>query len=119
MAAQLGSSVAFAVHGGTTGQLSGIWLGLWASSSGGAAQSASMFISSEVPPASPLLRDGTSGHMFERMCMCASKLLQGPVVLTFSVARDCLDLGFKPQDLVQGACVRSVYVCLITWVSAL
>ena len=31
--------------GGATGQLSGIWLGLWASVSGGAAQSASMFIS--------------------------------------------------------------------------
>jgi len=30
--------------GGATGQLSGIWLGLWASASGGAAQSASMFI---------------------------------------------------------------------------
>ena len=29
---------------GATGQLSGIWLGLWASASGGAAQSASMFI---------------------------------------------------------------------------
>ena len=30
--------------GGATRQLSGIWLGLWASASGGAAQSASMFI---------------------------------------------------------------------------
>ena len=29
---------------GATGQLSGIWLGLWVSASGGAAQSASMFI---------------------------------------------------------------------------
>ena len=29
---------------GATGQLSGIWLGLWASASGGAAQSASMLI---------------------------------------------------------------------------
>jgi len=29
--------------GGATGQLSGIWLGLWASASVGAAQSASMF----------------------------------------------------------------------------
>ena len=30
---------------GATGQLSGIWLGLWVSASGGAAQSASIFIS--------------------------------------------------------------------------
>ena len=29
---------------GATGQLSGIWLGLWESASGGAAQSASIFI---------------------------------------------------------------------------
>ena len=29
---------------GATGQLSGIWLGLWVSASGGAAQSASIFI---------------------------------------------------------------------------
>ena len=29
---------------GATGQLSGIWYGLWASASGGATQSASMFI---------------------------------------------------------------------------
>ena len=29
---------------GATGQLSGIWLGLWGSASGGAAQSASMMI---------------------------------------------------------------------------
>ena len=29
---------------GATGQLSGIWLGLWVSASGGAAQSASMFM---------------------------------------------------------------------------
>ena len=31
---------------GATGQLSGIWLGLWVSASGGAAQSASIFITS-------------------------------------------------------------------------
>ena len=30
--------------GGATGQLSGIWLGLWVSASGGAAQSASVFM---------------------------------------------------------------------------
>ena len=33
---------------GATGQLSGIWLGLWASASGGAAQSASMFIDVKI-----------------------------------------------------------------------
>ena len=37
--------VQFALSGGATGQLSGIRLGLWASASGGAAQSASMLIS--------------------------------------------------------------------------
>ena len=52
----------------------------------------SRIVNSEVPTASPLLRDGSSGHMFERMC--AAELLQGPVVLTFSIARDGLDLGF-------------------------
>ena len=35
----------------------------------------------EVLPSSPLLRDGTSGHMFERMCV--AELFRGPVVLTF------------------------------------
>jgi len=36
--------VQLALRWGATGQLSGIWLGLWASASGGAAQSASMLI---------------------------------------------------------------------------
>ena len=35
---------------GATGQLSGIRLGLWVSASGGAAQSASMFINSTLQP---------------------------------------------------------------------
>ena len=39
---------------------------------------------SEVPPASPLLRDGTSGHMFERMC--AAELFQGPIMLIAALA---------------------------------
>ena len=34
--------------------------------------------------------------MFERMC--AAELLQGPVVLTFLIARDGLDLGFEMLD---------------------
>ena len=34
---------------GATGQLSGIWLGLWASAPGGAAQSASMFMGHAKP----------------------------------------------------------------------
>ena len=43
----------FAAHaeiarGGATEQLSGIWLGLWVSDSGGAAQSASIFISKRL-----------------------------------------------------------------------
>jgi len=37
------SSINFG-RSGTTGQLSGIWLGLWGSASGGAAQSATMLI---------------------------------------------------------------------------
>ena len=37
---------------GATGQLSGIWLGLWVSASGGAAQSASMLIAVIGWPAS-------------------------------------------------------------------
>ena len=49
-----------------TRQLSGIWLGLWASASGGAAQSASMFM--DVPrtcQGSPPARSG-SWHMLRR-----------------------------------------------------
>ena len=42
----------------------------------------------------------------------AAELSQGPVVLTFSIARDGLDLGFETQDALQGARVRSVRVCL-------
>ena len=38
--------------------------------------------------------------MFERMC--AAELLQGPVVLTFSIARDGLDLGFETAGCVAG-----------------
>ena len=57
-------------------------------------------ISSEVPPASPLLRDGTFDHMFERMY--AAELFQGPVVLTFSIARDGLDLGFETPGCAAG-----------------
>jgi len=37
------------VFAGATGQLSGIWLGQWASAKGGAAQSASMFIAGKLP----------------------------------------------------------------------
>ena len=63
-------------------------------------------------PSSPLLRDGTSGHMFERMCV--AELFQGPVVLTFSIARDGLDLGFETSGCVSGrARAFGVCVCLI------
>ena len=42
-------------NGGATGQLSGIWLGLWASASGGAAQSASMILrNGELGPFIPV-----------------------------------------------------------------
>ena len=39
---------------GATRQLSGIWLGLWASAFGGAAQSASMFINVDLDPSACL-----------------------------------------------------------------
>jgi len=38
--------------------------------------------------------------MFERVC--AAELFQGPVVLTFSKARDGLDLGFETEGRVAG-----------------
>jgi len=57
-------------------------------------------ISSEVPPASPLLRDCNSDHIFERIC--AAEMPQRPVVLTFSIARDGLDLGFETVGCVAG-----------------
>ena len=38
--------------------------------------------------------------MFERMC--AAELFQGPVVLTFSIARDGLDLGYKTSGCLAG-----------------
>ena len=47
---------------GATGQLSGIWLGLWASASGGAAQSASMFISNCSVPARLAENIGICNH---------------------------------------------------------
>ena len=43
-AAALFAQLAICGDGGAPGQLSGIWLGLWASAPGGAAQSASMLI---------------------------------------------------------------------------
>ena len=61
---------------------------------------AARITSSEVPPLSPLLRDGTSGHMFERMC--AAELFQEPVVLTFSIVRDGFDHGFETSGFVAG-----------------
>ena len=50
--------------------------------------------------------------MFERKC-CAAELFQGPVVLTFSIARGCLDLGFETAGCVTGrARAFSVRVCV-------
>ena len=54
--------------------------------------------------------------MFERMC--ATELFQGPVVLTFSIARDGLDLGFETGGCAAGrARAFSVRVCV--WLTAL
>jgi len=64
-----------------------------------------------VPAASPLLRDGTSDHIFERIR--AAGLFQGPVVNTFTIARDGFDLGFETAVFFQGARVSSVYVFLV------
>ena len=47
--------------------------------------------------------------MFERMC--AAELLQGPVVLTFLIARDCLDLGFETEGCAAGR-ARAFSVCV-------
>ena len=55
----------------------------------------------------PLLRDGTSGHMLERMF--DAELLQGPVVLTFSIARDGYNFGFETEGCVTG---RAFGVCM-------
>ena len=44
VASEACSSINFGRPGCATGQLSGIWLGLWVGASGGAAQSASIFI---------------------------------------------------------------------------
>jgi len=38
--------------------------------------------------------------MFERMC--AAELFQGPIVLTFLIARDGLDLGFETEGCAAG-----------------
>jgi len=47
--------------------------------------------------------------MFERMC--AAELFQGPVVLTLSIARDGLDLGYKTEGCASGfACAFNVCV---------
>ena len=71
-------------------------------------------INSEVPPSSPLLRISTSGHMLGRMC--AAELFQGPVVLTFLIARDGFDLeSFETVGLtvtvLEGARAFGVCVC--------
>ena len=47
--------------------------------------------------------------MFERMC--AAELLQGPVVLTFLIARDGLDLGFETEGCAAGR-ARAFSVCV-------
>jgi len=43
--------------------------------------------------------------------MCAAELLQGPVVLTFSIARDGLDLGFETEGCAAGR-ARAFSVCV-------
>jgi len=49
-----------------------------------------------------------------------AELLQGPVVLTFSIARDGLDLGFETEGCVAGrARAFIVCVCQVIWISAL
>jgi len=48
--------------------------------------------------------------MFERMC--AAELLQGPVVLTFSVACDGLDLGFENCRICCRACACVQCACV-------
>ena len=65
---------------GATGQLSGIWLGLWVSTSGGAAQSASMFISRICPCSSALRGAKFTGKHKEVPCpACAqSKSTRSP-----------------------------------------
>ena len=63
----------------------------------------------EVLPSSPLLRDGTSGHMFERMC--AAELFPEPAVLTFSIVRDGFDHGFETAGCVAGR-ARAFGVCV-------
>ena len=49
--------------------------------------------------------------MFERIR--AAGLFQGPVVNTFTIARDGFDLGFETAVFFQGARVSSVYVFLV------
>ena len=45
--------------------------------------------------------------------MCAAELFQGPIVLTFSIARDGLDFGFETAGYVAGrARAFSVHVCV-------